>query len=203
MDLYQEVQRAATDAQVIEAVRRWIEIEFAGADSRSRLEQHIQLIALTAGHDSHWRAELIEAAKSNPNIWEGLRRYALQQTKDGHPIEPGLTELLRSEPPKRGRGKGGGRRSPYVESIGMIYARAVWCVYHAGAGRYTLESAGKGLNNAFALVEQAAKPITGATFNQVRNACKGQLDRLTQIYRHAEKNYLNWHPGIATQRKGK
>lgn len=190
MDLYDEVRRATSDEQVIEAIRQWVNIECSHLDQRSRPEQRAQLIAATAGSDSHWRAELIEVAKNDPDIWEGLRRYALQQAQEGQSIEPDLAVLVLSDAPKRKRGRQEGG-TPFIETLSMIYARAVWCVYHGSTRRYTLSAYDTHTNNAFSLVAK----VTGASFDEVRNACKGQLGRLTQIYRHAEKNYINWHPG--------
>ncbi|MFJ4135217.1 hypothetical protein [Pseudomonas cyclaminis] len=190
MDLYDEVRRASTDAQVVEAIRQWVNIELASLNNISRSEQTARLIASTICGDMHWLAELIAAAKSDPDIWEGLRRYALEQAQEGQPIEPDLVVLLSNGEPKKQRGRPKGSSS-YIEGRNMVYARAVWCVYHGSAGRYTRATNDTHTKNAFLLVSSA----TGATFEMVRNACKGQLTRLTQIYRHAEKNNINWHPG--------
>lgn len=201
MDLYRETQQAATDAETLELIERWLRIEFAGVDSRTRTEQRAQLYESAAGRNREWMAESMAAAEDDPDVWEGLRRYALQRAKEGHSPEPELAALLLSGAPKRKRGRQEGG-SPFTETLNMLYARAVWSIYHAGKGRYVLESSGKGANNAFALVAQAAEPITGATFDEVRNACKGgQLERLTKLYRQAhEYGLTGWHPGITLQR---
>lgn len=191
MDLYHAVQQAKNKDEVVQAVRQWVDIECVHLDHRTLREQTAQNIASTICGDMHWLAELIEAAKRDPDIWEGLRRYALEQSQEGQSINPDLTILVSNGPPKRRGGRPEGR-TPFKATIGMVYARAVWCVYHGSAGRYTLSNSSPNPDNAYEVVAEA----TGESFDHVRNvARKKELSLLTQLYRHAEKNHLNWHPG--------
>lgn len=177
MNLYDEIKKAETDAQIIDAIKQWFAL-LPEIENKTRFNERADLFACGANGSSTFRLKLMEAAKTDLGIWEGLRRYVLNQSKAGKAVEPDLVALALSDPPKQGRGRVSGSGSPYTEAMAMRYARAVWCVYHGGAGRYTLSTNETKTNTAFSIVAQA----TGATIDQVRNATKnGQLNRLTKL----------------------
>lgn len=177
MNLFDEVKRATpTDSDVVEAIRQWFEAESVKLDHRTLPEQRAEMFAAIAGGSRRYLTELIAQAKSDPDIWEGLRRYALCQAKAGHSIAPDLAIVVLGDAPKRKRGKQPGS-TPFNDTLSMLYARAVWCVHYGSGGHYTLSTNDTHTNNAYTLVAEA----TRATFDQVRYATRGQLDRLTRI----------------------
>lgn len=177
MNLFDEIKKTKTDAQVVDVIKQWFAL-LPEIENKTRFDDRADLYSEAAKSGTSHRAELMEAAKTDLGVWEGLRRYALSQSAAGKAVEPDIVVLALSDPPKQGRGKVSGSGSPYTEAMAMRYARAVWCVYQGGAGRYTLSTNDTNANNAFSIVAQA----TGATFDQVRNATKnGQLNRLTRL----------------------
>ena len=177
MDLLVEVRNATSDDQVIEAVSQWL-TALPPIENISRAEERATMFAKAAHASTRYRDELMDLAVDDPDIREGLRRYALHRSRERCEVDPALVEFLLSDPPSKKQGRKTGSGSLFVEQMGMRYARAVWCVYQGGAGRYTLSASGKDTNNVFALVAKAA----GTTFDVVRNSVKnGQLERLTKI----------------------
>lgn len=178
MNLFDEVKRSKTDAEVVALIKQWFEW-LPRIENKSRFEVRADMYATVAKGGGSFLKDVILEAKDDPAMREGLRRYALSQSLDGETLQPELAALLLSEPPKPKRGRQPDSGSTYTEAISMRYARAVWCVYHGGAGRYTLSTNDTHPeNNAFSLVAKA----TGATFDEVRNATRdGQLERLTKI----------------------
>ena len=177
MNLFDEVKKAETREQVVEVTRQWFRI-LPQIENKGAFDARADMYAEAAKSSTSYRAELMAVAIGDAGIWEGLRRYVLNESQAGRIVEPELVAIVLSGQPTRKRGRQKNSGTPYIEEQGMRYARAVWCVYHGGAGRYTLSTNDTKTNTAFSIVAQA----TGATFDQVRNATKdGQLNRLTRL----------------------
>lgn len=179
MNLFVAVAQAKDRAEVVQAVRQWFEA-LPVLESRTRDENAAALFrALTPVHLSLEWPELLEAAKTDPVIWKGLRLCAIAKAETGLLITPGLGKAVLSAVPKRKKGRPSGQ-TPFEEQLHMRYARAVWCVYRASDKRYTLSTNSPNADNAFAIVACA----TGATFDVVRDAAnkrRPQLERLAEF----------------------
>lgn len=179
MNLFYMVKNSKTRAEMVEAVREWLNASPKPIGTISRQGYIADLYHTVAwGHSDKQLIEMAAKAKSDPDIWEGLRRYALDIAEEGEPLAPELAIVLLNDPPKRPKGRQKGK-TPREERKGMLYARAVWCVHHASEGRYTLSTSSPNPNNAFEIVAEAEN----TSYDVVRNNAKGQLKRLDKIVR--------------------
>lgn len=183
MNLFEAVMQAKSRAAVVQAVRQWFNALPRPDIAITPQEHRADLFHRTAGANRHWLAELVVSAETDPDIWEGLRRYALDEATAGKPVAPDLAIVLLTGAPKRKKGRQTGMK-PFDERLMMHYARAVWCVYHGSEKRYTLATNSPNPDNAYTMVAEA----TNECFETVRNAARGQLKRLDAIARHADSH---------------
>lgn len=187
MNLFEAVMQAKSRAAVVQAVRQWFNALPRPGIAITPQEHRADLFHRTAGTDQKWLAELVVSAETDPDIWEGLRRYALDEAAAGKPVSPDLAIVLLTGAPKRKKGRQTGMK-PFDERLMMHYARAVWCVYHGSEKRYTLATNSPNPDNAYMMVAEA----TNECFETVRNAARGQLKRLDAIARHCDSHtHLN------------
>lgn len=190
MNLFYAVQQAKNKDEVVQAVRQWFKA-LPQPESRTLSEDDTELWRGTA---ELFRPEtpqaglfdcpaLLEQAKRDRNLWEGLRRYALDQAEAGEPILPDLAVVLLTDTPpvrKQGRQRG---QAPLDNFWSGRYARAVWCVYHGSSKRYKLSNNSTNPDNAYEVVAEA----TRATFDVVRNAAKEGMKRIDFEIEHFSK----------------
>lgn len=183
MNLFEAVMQAKSRAAVVQAVRQWFEA-LPQPDNRTLPEFRVELWRETVElfrsaspqpglFDS---PPLLEQAKRDRDLWEGLRRYALEQAEAGEPIPSDLAVVLLTDtPPKRKKGRQNGQ-TPLDEFWSERFARAVWCVYHGSEKRYTLATNSPNPNNAYAIVAEAARQ----SFDTVRNAARPRINNINK-----------------------